>query len=161
VGLRRLAVTQTACFGYYAERASTCTVCPLARHCAASVLTALAEIGSNLDEQTEKEIDEAIKQVEAAKLAASRHVSMSQSPMTSSNSSMGVPPASIPQPSSNFAPPASGSKTGWPSGHSEVTLPFDGVCSICGGKINKGDKAIHVAGKGVLHEECARKTSGT
>ena len=65
-GLRRIAATQTRCFGYFSETAKACKNCPLAAFCSEARMSKLAEIATRLDEATEAELKAALEPEEVA-----------------------------------------------------------------------------------------------
>ena len=60
-GLRRIAVAQTKCFGFYSQRAGACRSCPLASFCAEAQMSKLGEIASRLDAETEANLKTALE----------------------------------------------------------------------------------------------------
>lgn len=157
VGLRRIAVSQTSCFGLYSERVSACQSCPLARYCAASVLSTLAEIVNTLDSQTETELASALQMAEAE---AERERLAAEAALRPAPPAPSLAPATPVAPTSPASSSASSSAAGLPKSMSTLTLPFSSACSHCDKKIEKGDTAVHNAGKGVLHLDCAKIVAG-
>lgn len=51
-----LAIEQTSCFGFHAERSPTCRECPLAKSCKKAWLVDLTEIAQELDKGNEPEV---------------------------------------------------------------------------------------------------------
>ena len=142
-GLRQIAVSQSKCFGNFSANAPTCKACPLVRWCSASGLANLDDIASELDSATEREIQEAERAYENARLAAQAAARAKAAP----------PPVSPSAPA--YAPPPLADDE-WPTNYKLVPLPFDGVCSECEGLIKGGDKGVHLTGVGMLHINCAR-----
>ena len=149
-GLRQIAVSQSSCFGNFVLGNVACDVCPLARWCAASGLASLDSVVSQLDSETEKEIQDAERAYENARLAA-------EAAARAAARAARRPSAPAPSPSRPSAPsPSASAPMDWPAGYKEVPLPFDGVCSECDGTIPGGSKGVHLTGVGMLHIECAR-----
>ena len=57
-----LAVEQTTCFGFHAERSPTCRTCPLAKSCKKAWLVDLNEIARQLDKGNEPVVEEVIQE---------------------------------------------------------------------------------------------------
>jgi hypothetical protein len=149
-GLRRLAATNVRCFGFYAETDKSCKVCPLARFCAQSSMASIAAIVSRLDTETE----EALARVAAA-AAAPPSASEDEASDESSEAEASVAARATVGPEAPLADRMN-AKYG-DGGWEEVTLPFDGVCSAsgCSKAILEEANAIHVAGVGMFHPDCA------
>jgi hypothetical protein len=136
VGLRRMAVADTPCFGSHLTNVEACDECPLARWCVEATVTAMAAVAARLDLETE-----------AAIVAAAE--------------AMLAPPASEAQASEAQASAAVVVEAAvtddvvWPPGTAEVTMPFEGVCTACDLSIPKGDIVIHLEGDGMFHKPCA------
>jgi len=131
MGLRRIAVSQTNCFGNYSERAkTTCGTCPLAGFCAAASVAPLGDIAAELDRETEAEI---AKVAEPAPFQAVVTEEIHEEIQKTTS-----------------APPV-------PAGLKEVESPFDGICFKCSGVISEGSIGVHVPGKGLVHPDCARQ----
>ena len=58
-----VAIEQTNCFGFHAERSPTCRECPLARSCKKAWLVDLCEIARNLDAGDEPVVEEVVEPV--------------------------------------------------------------------------------------------------
>jgi len=57
-----LAIEQTSCFGFHAERSPTCRTCPLARSCKKAWLADLTEVARQLDKGNEPVVEEVIQE---------------------------------------------------------------------------------------------------
>lgn len=75
VGLRKMAITGSRCFGAWSDRSASCTDCPLAHLCAEASTVDLAEVAADLDRQTEQEIEDAKRR--ASQPAPSAHTKAS------------------------------------------------------------------------------------
>lgn len=138
-GLRRLAVSESRCFGIgYAPDQDACQVCPLARFCAPTSLSRLAEIANQLDSETQKSLADAQTQALEMKRA-------SEAPVEAP-----APVAEAPAPVTEAPAPPS-----LPAGWAVLDLPFPGVCGKCDQTIPKGDRAYHIPGLGMHHPGCA------
>lgn len=113
-----LAVEQTSCFGYHAERSPTCKSCPLARSCKKAWLADLTEIAKTLDAGlvVEEEPEVVIEEPEAKEKAEE------------------------PQPVSSDDPHAFKRVEGVT--YTSVITPIDTTCSKCGKALPQGSEGI-------------------
>lgn len=135
IGLRRIAVTESTCYGHYSASHKACGTCPLAGFCAPASVGGMGDISARLDKATEKHLADAKRAAVA-------------------------PPAPTPDPY-NKAPepapaPTSGAEPEYPPGANVLDVPFEGICTKCGNTIAEGALGVHVAGEGMLHPDCAR-----
>jgi hypothetical protein len=152
-GLRRMAVAQTPCFGYYDAEDSTCASCPLAVNCANAVLANLEAVAETLNLRTEASITAAQDKADAAAAAAARQKAAAAAP---SPKPAPAPPKPAPAPKGPLS---------WPKGFKPLPdpLPWAGVCSGCRAATDIGSFVIHVSigsNQGMYHEACARKVAG-
>ena len=71
--VREIAISQTSCFGYHAERSPTCKTCPLAGSCKRASFLAFLEIAEGLDaEDAKRKAEEAKAKAEAETEAESK-----------------------------------------------------------------------------------------
>jgi len=145
MGLRRLAINSTKCFGDYVATDAACQACPLAQWCSRGAFSALGSIAEKLDQETERAIRDAEVRVAAAKRAAeaAKRAAEAPAPVAPTHHVPRVP----------VTPPKT--TTALPAGHTFVDLPFEGVCSKCDLTIKAEAKAVHVAGAGMFHPDCA------
>lgn len=75
-----LAIEQTACFGYHADRSPTCRECPLAKSCKKAWLVDLTEIARELDkgnepavEAEEPEAEEVVEEATVSTVSSDPH----------------------------------------------------------------------------------------
>lgn len=151
VGLRRLAITRTKCFGDHVSTDSACQKCPLAQWCSQGTVSAMESIADKLDRETAKAIEQAEMRVAAARAAEVRaEEARLQAAKRAANPAPPTPPrAPTPPPRKNLL-------DNLPAGHTVVDLPFEGVCSKCSNGIPADSQAIHVAGTGMFHPTCAK-----
>ena len=131
--VRELAISQTSCFGYWAERSPTCKICPLAGSCKRSSFLALVEIAESLDilenvpekeeEVVEEEVVEKVEEKEEEKVE------------TPKGDALTPDPSSI------------------------VPAPCEMACDVCGKVIAAGEKAVWEVDKGKMpvHLACYGK----
>ena len=143
IGLRRMAVEQTPCFGNHSPKASECGDCPLARWCAPSSLAKMRDVARGLDRQFQQE-------VEAAKAPAPE-------PVATPEPTEDPTPTEVEVPASDYDRIVGRMKQKHGDSFVEVTLPFEGVCSHCDQKIPKGEKVFHLHSTGMLHPHCAEQ----
>lgn len=137
-GLRRMAVSQSSCFGNFYSGSKACGECPLARFCAPASLAAMADIAAELDRKTEEAMARATFQ------------SVPEPDPT---------PEPTPDPDEDV-PLGDDAPFEWPEGWSVTETPFDSFCSECRGEIPEGGTGVHVPGKGMMHVGCAKKVHG-
>jgi hypothetical protein len=130
VGLRRLAASQTKCFGSYMAEATPCEACPLAAFCAPLSLASLASIAATLDRDT-------MDAIRSGKKA-------------------GAPRAVAVEPEPEAVEPLIDGVYEYPPDTHFTPTPFDGVCTKCRKSVPEGTRAAHITGRGMLHEHCAR-----
>lgn len=127
LGLRRLAIAQSNCFGSFKDTSTACGDCPLAPYCGPATMATMADIAADLDKKTEKA------------LAAAATPKAPE------------PPKAAPAPV--YEAPAGP----LPEGAKEMETPFDSFCSICRGGIPEGSIGVHLPGSGMVHTHCAVK----
>jgi len=138
VGLRRLAISESRCFGVsYADSSPACLECPLARFCAPTSFSQLADMATALDQETEKALRDAETRKNAPPGPEERRPS--------------EPLIPDPEPTSTV------NEGDLPKGHTKLDLPFEGVCAACDATIPVDQTAIHVEGKGMYHIACAKQ----
>jgi hypothetical protein len=137
VGLRRIAVAESKCYGHYDAGASPCVKCPLAGFCASASVGSMADIAAKLDAATEKHLADVAEAARVAALPAA-----TPAPATPAS----APAPSAPAPTANV----------YPDNASELEVPFEGICTKCGDTIAEGSLGVHVPGEGMLHPACAR-----
>jgi len=148
VGLRRLAISESRCYGSYVEGNDACDACPLASSCASLAPANLQNLAAAMDRATTRALEEAKN--EALRVAAEIK-RRAQAPASH-------PRSDAPPP----APKPAGPKA-WPPNFKELdkSIPFDAVCSGCKGSIPKHSSVVHVSAAGVApgmyHIDCARK----
>lgn len=162
VGLRRLAVSGSNCFGVaFSSGAQQCQVCPLASFCAEASLSHVATVAAQLDQQTneaiaraQREADrralEAKREQERAEREKARAAGMSSSPSSSSGNPFGggTGTGADPKAKAGAKKLAAGTKC------AEMEIPFGGVCSHCDQDIAENTWAVHVFSGGMFHREC-------
>ena len=127
LGLRRLAIAQSNCFGSHKETSSACGGCPLAPYCAPATMASMADIAADLDRKTEKA------------LAAAAAPKAPKAPEAAPAPVYEAPTGPLPE------------------GAKEMETPFDSFCSICRGSIPEGSIGVHLPGSGMVHTHCAVK----
>lgn len=129
VGLRRMAIGESSCYGNWSPKADPCGHCPLAGFCSVASMADIADIAADLDRETEKAILDANK-----------------------------PPVTTPTPvpSVETLRPAASQEPVYPEGSHIMEVPFEGICTKCGSSIPEGALGIHIPGKGMLHPDCGR-----
>ena len=146
VGLRRLAIAGSKCFGAHSLTSKSCTACPLATWCARTAVASMAGIARLLDEETERSLLTAAETAREATKAESTTKSKPKSKAKAEEKGKA-------KPKSKAKPDAKD----LPSDYAMVELPFDGQCSGCNSTIPTSEKAYHVVGIGMFHESCARE----
>lgn len=136
--LRRLAMEQTRCFGAWSKRANSCKRCPLASMCRSSVPSTLSDLASNLDAELEAALapPPEVEEVESMDDMPYDAVSVSAPSAESVGRDLTVLLESNPS---------------W----SLVTVPFESICTKCGGTIANGTHGVHKPQSGLFHPECA------
>jgi hypothetical protein len=132
MGLRRIAIGESGCYGNWSPKADACGSCPMAGFCSVASMAGIADIAEALNRETEKAIAEALKP-----------------PVTTPTP---VPTAPTPEPET-----PSENLGDLPEGAHVIEVPFEGICTQCGSGIPEGSMGVHVPGKGMLHPDCARK----
>jgi len=132
--LRRIAMEQARCFGAWSKRAPACKACPLASMCRSAVAGPLTDIGATLDAELEKALAPAPEEPaeEAAEVPYERAEETGREMMAL----MEANPT-------------------W----SLVDVPFESVCTECGGTIGEGTHGMHIPQAGFFHPACAQKMS--
>lgn len=138
-GLRRIAISQSTCFGSYSSRAEACRECPLSSFCAQASFAGLPAIASYLDKATENSIKEALAPKKGGV----------PSPI---DELLGI----APKPAATPDPDAGISLTGFPPGTSIIPTSFDAICSECSGEIQENSKGVHIPSRGLFHLWCAK-----
>ena len=145
-GLRRLAVSQTSCFGNYSDRAPTCDGCPLAGFCATASMTSFADITAALDHKTEQAISRArrssvTEEAEAMAYSTGATVDSVADDLLSKADAVTQEPAEDPL----------------PEGASLIQPPWEATCSACNKIVPALSTAVHLPGKGLVHKTCVGK----
>lgn len=144
-GLRRLAVSQTRCFGNYSDRAKACKSCPLVGFCAVASMTGLGDIEAALNRETEEAIA-----IEAARAEAeAKRLARANEPTPEPEST----PAENEPETSNETPEG----LDLPDGASLIQPPFGSKCSKCSEMVPAWSTAVHLPGEGLVHAACANK----
>jgi hypothetical protein len=133
--IKEIAISQTSCFGYWAERSPTCKACPLAGSCKRTAFLAFLEIAEGLDAEDAKRKEEAKAQAES-KEEEPEKVEESWEDLVeveAPKSSAVIDPATV------------------------MEAPCDLECDKCGKTIKMGSKAIWDVenSKNPIHYECA------
>jgi hypothetical protein len=132
LGLRRIAISGSRCFGFYSKGSGSCGACPLARYCAEATMGRLADIAARLDRETEQALAEA-KASEERRAALADAAAEAHAPSA---------------PKADPAPEAPAGET--------TTLEFDVLCDGCGNTIAKGEAAVINEADEIFHSGCAR-----
>ena len=164
VGLRRMAVAQTTCFGNFGPGEAACNSCPLAAWCSSSSMGALQDIANDLDMATQRTLDHA-EETERQKRRENIRLKEERDRRAKAAAYAKANPAPAPSPVAP-TPPAGGGDTDsqlkakyGAGGFSIIKLPFEGVCSTCDKKLDKGANAVHLSGDGMHHTACALSRS--
>lgn len=128
VGLRRIAISGSRCFGFYSKGSGSCGACPLARYCAEATMGRLADIAARLDRETEQALAE-------AEAAEERRAALADA----------AAEAHAPTPDDVEAPAPE-----------TTVLEFDVLCDGCGYTIAKGEAAVINEADEIFHPGCAR-----
>lgn len=136
--VKEIAISQTSCFGYHAERSPTCKACPLAGSCKRAAFLAFLEIAEGLDAEDAK------RKAEEAK-AKAKAESKEEEPEKVSESWEDLVEVEAPK-SSAVIDPAT-----------VMEAPCDLECAKCGKTIAMGTKAVWDVenGKDPIHYDCA------
>lgn len=112
-----LAVEQTSCFGFHADRSPTCRTCPLARSCKKAWLADLTEVAKTLDAGLVVEEEPVVEEQVVVE-----------------------PKEETPQPLSSDDPHAFKRVDGVT--YTSVITPIDATCSKCGKALPQGTEGI-------------------
>jgi hypothetical protein len=145
-GLRRLAVSQTRCFGNFSDRASTCKGCPLAGFCAVASMSGLADIEAALNRETEEALA-----LEAARAESEAKRSARDEPTPAEEKAEETSNETAEAPEAEEAP------VNLPEGASLIQPPFESRCSKCTKMVPAWSTAVHLPGEGLVHADCANK----
>ena len=137
LGLRRIAISGSRCFGFYSKGSGSCAACPLARFCAEASMGRLADIAARLDRETEQALAE-------AKAAAERRAALEAAAVAAHAPAREVTEA----PAEAVADPTPAVDT--------TTLEFDVICDGCGNTISRGDEAVIAESDEIFHPGCAK-----
>lgn len=137
--VKEIAIAQTPCFGYHAERSPTCKECPLAGSCKRASFLAFLEIAENLDiEDAKRKEKEAKAKEESEKVVAEEEkveeVEWQEDTVVEVKATKSdIDPATI------------------------MEAPCDLECDKCGKAIKMGEKAVWDVenGKNPIHLSCA------
>lgn len=144
MGLRRIAVSQSACFGNYSTRASACQSCPLASFCVQASLSSLPALVASLDEATNTSIKNAI---------AVRARANTPSPI---DEILGIQPKQV-ETLRPVTPKAEEiDLSGFPAGTSLIPIPIEVVCTGCAHPVPVDSKGVHIPKRGLFHIACAK-----
>ncbi len=134
LGLRRIAISGSRCFGFYSKGSGSCGACPLARFCAEASMGRLADIAARLDRETEQALAEA-KAAEERRAALAERAAEAHAPAREVTEA----------PAEAVAP-----------GLSTTTLEFDVICDACGNTINRGAEAVIAESDEIFHPGCVK-----
>lgn len=142
LGLRRIAVSQSVCFGNYSSRATQCQGCPLASFCAQASIANLPTLVATLDAAT-------VADIKAAKTVRKPSA---PSPI---DDLLGISPApvAVPRP---LPDEETLDLSGFPRGTNVIPISFEAVCTGCSKEIFENSKGVHVPEKGLFHIACAK-----
>lgn len=148
MGLRRIAVSQSACFGNYSTRAAPCQSCPLASFCVQASISNLPGLVASLDEATNTEIKNAI----AASVRA-----RTPSPINALiDALLGIPAKPVEAPRPAPATPAKLDLSAFPKGTSIIPIPIEVVCTGCSHPLLVDSEGVHIPARGLFHIACAK-----
>jgi hypothetical protein len=175
LGLRRLAAAKSPCFGVgFDETDASCQGCPLATRCARQSLSFFGSVAADLDAATERTITTAVES-ERRRLAEqkARDAEKRRQEAAAAAARANPTPVNMPAPPPSPAPAPSGPAPSGPmslekaqaalgvkypgQNLSALALPFEGICSMCKLKIQKGTFGVHLNGTGMVHIDCALK----
>lgn len=156
VGLRRIAVSQSNCFGKHSPRTNACQVCPLSSYCAQASVSDLPSIAKMLDAETAENIARAHREVAAPPPVAV------PAPLDRFDKLLGKDPATANggKPPAPATVPAAGvwnNPSLYPTGTTFIeNSSFEGVCSSCKKEVLEGQPAAYLPGKGLYHPACGQ-----
>lgn len=125
IGLRRLAISQSSCFGSYSSRAASCKECPLSAFCVQSTVSKLPSLVAALDLDTVSKISGSVTKP------------------------VKTPVPVVTEPEVVVRP-----KRALPDGATKTTVSFEAVCTKCSREIAENSEAYHVPRKGLFHPNC-------
>lgn len=135
LGLRRIAISGSRCFGFYSKGSGSCASCPLARYCAEASMGRLADIAARLDRETEQALAEA-KAAEERRAALADAATEAHAP---------APAHEVVEAPASEAPVLE-----------TVALEFDVICDGCGGTIAKGEAVVIADSDEIFHPGCVK-----
>ena len=147
-GLRRIAVSQTKCFGNFSDRAKACSGCPLAGFCAVASMSGLSDIEAALNRETE----EAVALETARAEAEAKRLARANEPVETARAEVVAKVVTETEP-----PTPSETEPVLPPGATTISPPFDSKCTKCPDMVPKWSTAVHLPGEGIVHLACANK----
>lgn len=142
MGLRRIAVSQSACFGNYSTRATPCRECPLASFCVQASISNLPGLVAALDATTSADIKNAV---------AAHARAQTPSPI---DDLLGIKPKPVETPAPET--PAKLDLSAFPKGTSIIPIPLEAICTGCSHPLPVGSEGVHIPARGLFHIACAK-----